>query len=382
MHIHNHIVAKHAVFQLVERRLCTLVDAAIQLTLSYRQTLRWWKRYQSASGSLVDFAVPKRGGGWNKATDAMVNTVLRTAQQHPTVSVSHLRDLLAAEASLVLARSTVARILNTHGQHRPRVKTVQIRVRFEASASGERVQMDTTSGAWLIGYRLIYLILLLDEYSRMIVGWKWVDSDSALNNMQVLKQAFSRYGLPKMLYTDNASMFKTIRHGKSAYQNHTMDGYETQIQRAMRELGVVMFSHQPYQPQGKGKIERLFRFIQERFVAHHTATTLEEMNIQFAVWVDWYHTQHINRTTGQIPQNRLSPSAWIKPVRLQTLRKALSLHYTRKVDKCNALSLAGHTYILSKRHCLVAFSVQLCVTHYVIEVYHQGVCVDILDRKK
>jgi len=381
MDIDNHIVGKHAVFQLVEGRVCTLSDASRQLGLSYRQTRRWWKRYQQAAGSLLEFAVPKRGGGWNKTTAATVQSVLDISKRYPTVSVSHLRDLLVEEDSLMLARSTVARILTTHGQHRPRVKTIQIHTRFEAQASGQRLQMDTTSGAWLMGYRLIYLIAVLDEYSRMIVGWKWVKSDSTLNNMLVLKQIFSHYGLPQMLYTDNASMFKTIRHGKSAYQNHTMDGYETQIQRAMRELGVVMFAHRPYHPQGKGKIERFFRFMQERFVAHHTATTLAELNAQFAIWVRWYNTKHVNRTTKQTPQNRLTPSIWNKPVRVHTLRKALSLHYTRKVDKCNAFSLEGQTYVISKKHCLVACTVQLCVTHAVIEVYHQDTFIEVLDRK-
>lgn len=380
MNIDNHIVGKHAVFQLVERQVCTLADAARQLGLSYRQTRRWWRRYQLAAGSLVNFAVPKRGGGWNKATDAMIQSVLDMAKRHPTVSVSHLRDLVAEEDVLHLARSTVARILTANGHHRPRVKTVRIHVRFESQASGERLQMDTTSGAWLMGYRLVYLIAVLDEYSRMIVGWKWVDSDSALNNMLVLKQVFGRYGLPHMLYTDNASMFKTIRHGKSVYQNHTMDGYETQIQRAMRELGVVMFAHRPYHPQGKGKIERFFRFMQERFVSQHCASTLDELNEQFAEWITWYNTKHVNRTTHDVPQNRLTPSIWNKPVRVQTLRKALSLHYTRKVDKCNAFSLEGQTYIISKTHCLVACTVQLCVTHSLIEVYSGGAVVDVLDR--
>jgi transposase InsO family protein len=380
MNINNHIVEKHAVFQLVEGQVCTLADAAKQLNLSYRQTRRWWKRYLRASGSLVHFAVPKRGGGWNKLSDTTIQTVLVFSQRYPNVSVSHLRDLLAKEDSVLLARSTIARILATNGHHHPRVKTVQIRVRFEASACGERLQMDTTSGAWLKGYRLIYLIAVIDDYSRMIVGWKWVDSDSTLNNMLVLKQVFSRYGLPQMLYTDNASMFKTIRHGKSVYQNHIMDGYETQIQRAMRELDVVMFAHRPYQPQGKGKIERLFRFIQERFVAHHSASTLNEMNEQFADWVAWYNTKHINRTTNQIPQNRLTPSIWNKPVRVQTLRQALSLHYSRKVDKCNSFSLLGHTYIIPKKHCLVAYTIQLCVTHHCIEVYHRDTFIVVLDR--
>jgi len=118
----------------------------------------------------------------------MVQSVLDMSKQHPTVSVSHLRDLVAEETSLILARSTVARILVSNGQHHPRVKTVRIHVRFESQASDQRLQMDTTSGVWLMGYRLVYLIAVLDEYSRMVMGWKWVNSDSTLNNMLVLKQ--------------------------------------------------------------------------------------------------------------------------------------------------------------------------------------------------
>ena len=73
----------------------------------------------------------------------------------------------------------------------------------------------------------------------------------------------------------------------------------------MRELSIPFFSHKPYEPQGKGKIERLFRFIQERFIPEHTAKTLDELNFEFAGWVKWYNENHRVRTTGKIPKERV-----------------------------------------------------------------------------
>jgi hypothetical protein len=66
--------------------------------------------------------------------------------------------------------------------------------------------------------------------------------------------------------------------------------------------------HEPENAPAKGKIERTFRFIQERFIPEHTATTLEELNQQFQKWIEWYNTCHINRDTGVVPRARLQPS--------------------------------------------------------------------------
>jgi len=53
---------------------------------------------------------------------------------------------------------------------------------------GQMIQFDVCEGAWLEGYRRVYLITFMDAYSRYIVGWKWVDADSAWNNILVLSR--------------------------------------------------------------------------------------------------------------------------------------------------------------------------------------------------
>lgn len=382
MDIKQHFVSKHAALQQVEAGVCSLKEASISLALSYRQTLRWWRRYQDCAGSLEAFSdTPEHRGGHNRLNQDILQAIINNKTQHPHRSVQHVADMVSEEVTPVSC-STVYRILENadllgENEH----KQARIFKRFEASSFGERLQMDTTSGAWMKGCRLIYLIAVLDDYSRMLLGWRWVDSDSSWNNMCVLRSVFEKFGLPQTLYTDNASMFKTIRHDKSIYQKHRQEGYETEIQRCMKELGVTMFSHKPYEPQSKGKVERFFRFVQERFVREYTATNLIQMNEQFDTWVKWYNTRHVNRTTGMKPKDRRTPSVFTPVSHKRKLDSAFSFKTTRVVDKCNAIQFEGETYQLHSNTSRYRMSVDLESTPYEIRVYHCGTLLQRMNRE-
>jgi hypothetical protein len=138
-----------------------------------------------------------------------------------------------------------------------------------------------------------------------------------------------------------------------------------------------MVNHKPYQPQGKGRIERFFRFMQDRFIEEHTAKTLEELNKQFKVWVKWYNAKHIIRTIGYAPKDRFNLKGF-KPVPKDlNIKKVFSYHYIRKVDKYNSFSFEGIDYTIKPdnyKHfygCLSACRVHLYITAEAIIVYHQ-----------
>lgn len=372
MHVHNHLIAKHLALTQVEAGHVSLAETSRHLGLSYRQTLRWWQRYRQAAGSLLELAAlcPPHGGG-NRLRSKVTQAILDHKQQYPHRSVAHIAEAITEEYGAVSA-SSVRRLLTAADLLTGGEKPARAFTRFEATSFGERLQIDTTSGAWMSGYRLIYLIAIIDDHSRMLVGWKWVDSDSTWNNMSVIRETIEKYGLPQTLYTDNASMFKTIRHDKSIYQKHRQEGYETEIQRALRELGVVMFAHKPYEPQSKGKVERFFRFVQERFVREHTATSLDELNQQFTTWATWYNQKHINRMTGQTPQDRTTPSAFGPVPDKRRLESAFCWKTTRKVDKCNAIHLFGVVFTLEHTTILVHRTVDIEYTMTDVRVYYQG----------
>jgi hypothetical protein len=179
-------------------------------------------------------------------------------------------------------------------------------------AFGELWQMDTSVGAWLEGYRRVCVVVILDDYSRAVVAARVFATDSSYHSLLTLRQAMELYGQPRVLYTDNDSKFRLTRYQQSRfyiYRQETLEGLvETEIGRALRELDVQLLSHLPGNAQAKGKIERFFRFLQERVLAHNQAASLEELQSLVDRWVAAYNSRHVHRGTGCTPAQRLQLS--------------------------------------------------------------------------
>jgi transposase InsO family protein len=319
---------------------------------------------------------------WNRKSRELIDLVVLAKEEYPHRSNQRIAELVSDRLGESLCGQTVRRILIEEGKYTPRERAQKIFSRFEATGFGELLQLDTTEGAWLEGYRRVYLILLVDDYSRKIVGARFVDSDSTWNNMLLIREVLEGYGKPQGIYTDNSSKFKTIRHNRSMYQKHRDNSeYETEIQRVMRELTIPFFSHKPYEPQSKGKIERLFRFIQERFISEHTAKTMDELNFEFALWVRWYNSKHKVRTTGYIPKERVTPKRWTPLLLEDDLDRIFCFKATRKIDRRHEFSYDGQTYTLPKEPCVVACRIDLEITPEVIRCYWNNQFLSIFIRK-
>jgi len=365
---------RNEVLSLVKTGNWTNEMASLSLGVSPRQIQRL---------KHMDLSQPKMPRiPWNRKSREMIELVCEAKAEYPHRSNQRIAELVSDRSGESLCGHTVRKMLIDEDKYTPRQKNQKVYSRFEAQAFGELLQLDTTEGAWLAGYRRVYLILLVDDYSRKIVGARFVSSDSTWNNIQVIREVLEEYGKPKGIYTDNSSKFKTIRHNQSMYQTHRDESeYETEIQRMMRELNIPFFSHKPYQPQSKGKIERLFRFVQERFVREHTATTLEELNFQFACWVDWYNSKHRVRTTGKIPKERVTPNGWTPLLKEDDLDRIFCYKLTRKIDSRHEFSYDGQTYTLPKEPCVVACRIDLEVTPEVIRCYYHDEFLSIFLRK-
>jgi len=354
------VLERHKVLTLAREKRLTQRQAARELGLSLSHTKRLLRRLKAAVGDPRCLDFQRRHPAPNRIAEAVREKVAALKRQNRERSNALIADLLQ-ETGVVLHPSTVRRILIERGEYTRSHFRRPCR-RFEREAFGELVQMDTSSGAWLEGYRRVHLVLLMDDYSRAILAGRFFDADSTYHNMLVLKEAVEHYGIPCLLYSDNDSKFKLIRHPGSRFFNYgeeTLSGEViTEIHRALLELGCTLLTHEPGNAQAKGKIERLFRFIQERFMPEHTARTLEELNAQFQRWIEWYNNTHFNRDTRSIPLARTSPSAF-KPLNGLNLDDVLCLKEERKVGKDNSFSLNGATYTIPREHNMVAMRVQL-----------------------
>lgn len=145
---------------------------------------------------------------------------------------------------------------------------------------GEMVQLDGSHHDWLEG-RGPKLVLMgyIDDSTGRFFG-RFYDYEGTMPAMDSLKVYISRYGIPKSIYLDRHSTYKTNK--KYAYTDWPFrDKQElTQFGRAAQQLGIELIYAKS--PQAKGRVERIFKTLQDRLtkelrLAH--ARTRKEANV-------------------------------------------------------------------------------------------------------
>lgn len=112
------------------------------------------------------------------------------------------------------------------------------------------------------------------------------------------------YGLPLSYYVDNLRVFRFVQNRDSVWRNHILqtDDIDPQWRQVMRLLRVkVTYA---LSPQAKGKVERPYRWLQDRIVrtcALEKLTSLEEVRGVLRDELDRYNNHQVHSTTGEIP---------------------------------------------------------------------------------
>jgi transposase InsO family protein len=355
-----------AVVQLVREGLLSRVDAAGELALSVRQVRRLVCRVEAAGGDVRVLGYQRRHPAPNRLGVGVAAAVRAVHEAHPRWSAPAVWEELAGqELEPLPSVRTVSRWLARWRGGGRAARPTPAR-RFEAERPLDLVQLDTTSGVWLDGRRMAYVIALLDDYSRAIRAARAVAADSTWHNLRVLEEAVGRSGPPRVVYSDNGSICRITRHGGSrfyVYRPEVLAGEApTQVARALGELGTVLLTHTLGNARAKGKLERWNRFFQERVLADGPAPSVEALDAALQEWVGRYNERHHHRRLGGPPAGRLAGyTPRPLPAGARPLGDICALLQTRKVAKDHTLSLEGLTYTLPREPNLVAFTVELRV---------------------
>lgn len=192
--------------------------------------------------------------------------------------VAHFYQEAASSFPQSVAYSTVLRWLKHEGLVRRSRRGWKHRTRRpRREAFGELIQMDTSIHDWLGWGKNLALISNMDDATNLIVGAHLTHQDTTLANMTVLKQTIQNYGLFASLYVDRAPVFKVTRTGEGGVVKPTFKAkYQTQIQRALQELGIELIF--AYSPQAKGRIERSFSTWQSRLIPELRQKNIREID--------------------------------------------------------------------------------------------------------
>ena len=152
-----------------------------------------------------------------------------------------------------LSYESIRKILIAHHLHNPKEKKKVYRRRRRMPKAGMLVQMDSSQHQWIPSIPVKWwLIIMIDDATNEIPYARLVPSDTMFANMSVIRGFIERKRLFTALYVDRASHFETTRYG-GLHVNVSPEQDDTQIERALNELGITIIPANS--PQAKGRVE-------------------------------------------------------------------------------------------------------------------------------
>lgn len=223
-----------------------------------------------------------------------------------TYNYRAIRDAVVTTTGQSLSAQTVRNRAKAWGyyQERPAPKAKHTRVVL-TSATGLLLQHDASHHLWSpLAERKWCLITTIDDYSRMLLFAGFFEEETAWSHIQALKQVVLTYGIGSNYYTDNHSIFRYAQRLESRWQTPKVStkDIKTQWQRAVSECGIDTIW--ALSPEAKGKIERPYRWLQDRVVracAKAGVTDMAGGQDILAAEVHRYNTKQVHSTTGEIP---------------------------------------------------------------------------------
>ena len=119
------------------------------------------------------------------------------------------------------------------------------------------------------------------------------------------------------------------------------------LARTCAVLGIRLVHSQPYSPEGRGKQERLNRYIREAFLAeatHRGIESLDQLNDLFAAWAEQVANRRAHAETGQAPAGRFEAGGPPRQAEPALLREAFRWSVTRRVTRTATVPLEGNSY--------------------------------------
>lgn len=262
--------------------LIKVKEASFMLSISIRQVYRLRKRVkeEGIKGVIHRLRGKPSFRRLNKEIEDKIKGLYR--EKYFGFNTSHFTEYLNEKEGIKVSREYVRKLLRKENIYpkKPK-KQPKHRIRREPMPSeGILSQLDTSEHTWIDGFSSkVYLILLVDDATNKIQNAKFVLSDTTIENMKVLEEFFKKKGIPFCIYLDRDSKFKTTRYKGIHYKLKGEAYKDTQIKRALSELGITLIY--AGSPQAKGRIERDFKTLQDRLINElklNNITTLNEAN--------------------------------------------------------------------------------------------------------
>jgi transposase len=309
-------------------------EVAAALKLTVRQVQRLKRRFQAAGAAGL---VHRTRGQLSRrrlapAVRQRVVDLMRTV--YAGLNDCHLTEKLREVEGLTLCRESVRRIRAALGRpaKHPRRAPRHRRRRVPAACAGRLVLLDGSPAAWLEDRGpTMTLHGALDDAGGEVLALHFRPTEDLHGYAVVLETVFTTRGLPVACYGDGTTIL--VRSDRHWSLDEELRGAQdpTHLGRVLAELGIGYIRARS--PQAKGRIERLWRTLQDRLIAElrlRGIATREAANAFLPLFIADYNRRFTRPPAEPTP-------AWRRPPR--DLPLVLSCRYTRTVARDNTVRL-------------------------------------------
>lgn len=265
-------------------------------------------------------------GKSRKVSKELGEEIVNRRKANPRIPITLLYEQLVAEGKIDpknLSRPTVYRYiedLSLLGEFKADDESPES-LRFAHEHVGDLWQGDVMYGPYItIGKKKVqtYLHMFIDDASRYPVYSQFYLSQNFETLRHSFKEAVLRRGIPKLVYTDNGKIYRS-----------------QQFEYICASLGATLLHSQPFVPQGRGKVERMFNTVRMRFLSTLDPATIidiDDLNQRYFKWLeDDYKRKSHKGLNGLSPQDVLMSQ--ISKLNLVTDINRINEHFLLRITR-------------------------------------------------
>jgi transposase InsO family protein len=346
-----------------------VIPGSARTAVSVDTLLAWAQRYRSGGFEALAPKARHDRGHSRALTAQLADLIERLKRENPhRTGATLLRELAlsAGPQAPAVSASTLYRFLKQRGLTARQLLAPPPHKKFAAERSNQIWQSDILYGPYVQrpggGKQQAFLHALLDDASRLIPHAEFYPHQGLDAFLDCLRQAVAARGLPVRLYVDNAKLYRG-----------------QQLARIAASLGILVVHTPPYQPEGRGKIERFFRSVREQFLANldrKPPLTLAGLNERLWAWLEtaYHRTEH--SALGTTPLLRWQQDiTYVRQLPPATELRPLFFHrLTRLVRRDCTFLLANRFYEAPPHLAGVTIEVRFDpLDATTVELYAQGV---------
>jgi transposase len=310
-------------------------QGAEALGISTRQFKRLRQRFRAGGAG----ALRHRGYG-RRSPQRLEEDLRRRVVEwltHPRTRLNdcHVSDLMA-EAGHPVSPATVRRIrLGLGLAPKQRRRPPQHRRRREREAqAGSMVLIDGSPFRWLGSAQApLTLIGTVDDATGAILALRLRPGEDLHGYTQALQDTLLQHGVPRVFYGDHTSIAVRNDDHWSLAEQLAGRRFPPQFGRMLEELGIRYLAANS--PEAKGRIERLWRTLQDRLAAELALESIDTRERADA-FLPRFIERHNRRFARPARQTR---AAWLRVPR--HLERILACRYSRTVAPDNTVRLSG-----------------------------------------